>query len=434
MKKHSLFAVFVALLCTIALQANDVVLHDFESSNPAVGVKYGAAFEMVANPLPGGLNTTANVGKISRTSANWYELIYFPVSFEVPANTKKYVHMLVKFPAQPDIAIRYDATSAGGDGSADIRSTNKYTALGEWQGLVFEVSGGTTGRNVIQLNILADMGWNNSPSGFVLNATDKFGYIDQIVVNDNPLPLGTTYFTGNSVFDFEPATAGNITGVVTHAHGDNTVTYPVANPDKTGINITENAGKRVATAGANWWTGMEFTMNSPILVDDQHNYLHIMMMVPEDGQRVVFDVRQGATKVISDRVVTIPTANVWHDVVIDVNNIVYISGIAIKAGHWDGTAVGDYYFDEIWIDDNANPRVNPGTSIENLSGSLTIRMLNNTIHFEDAENQNSTITIFNSVGSKIHSFTLANQKQLELPGSGLYIIQSSDFTRKVLVP
>lgn len=434
MKTSLLFSLLLAIMSIVAINASDVVLNNFESGSPEVTVKYGAAFEKVANPASGGINTTENVGKISRTSVNWYEFIYFPVNFEVPANTKKYVHMVVKFPAQPDIAIRYDAASAGADGSADIRSTNKYTALGEWQGLVFEVNGGSTGRTVIQLNILADMGWNNSPSGFVLNNSDKFGYIDNIIVNDNPLPLGTEYFSGNNIFDFEAGTSANISGVVTYGDGNNPVTYPVENPVKTGINITDNAGKRVASAMTNWWTGMEFTINSPVKVDDQHKYLHIMMMVPVDGQKVVFDVKQGATKVINDRVVEIATANIWHDVVIDVSDMVYISGIGIKAGHWDGTAAGDYYFDEIWIDDNPASRVNPGTSNIQINESIDMRIVNKTVYFENSSNSNSHINIYNVSGQRVLSFNLHERLSAELTQAGMYIIQVDGISKKILIP
>jgi hypothetical protein len=431
MKKTLLLLIgaFVGMLTTSNVNAQ--VLNDFESGSPAVVTKYGASYSTVANPLSAGLNTTENCGKIGRTTSNWWEMIYFPVSFSVPANTKYYVHILVKYDAQPDVAIRVDATTAGGDGSADIRAMNTYSNIGQWQDLVFEVNGGSGGRNVIQIIFLADLGFNNNPAVRVLNNTDKFAYIDEIVVNTNPLPRGTTYIVANNLWDFEPGTTGNIGGVTTYADGNNPVTYPTANPLKNGLNNTNNSGKRVAAASTNWYTGFEYSFSSPVQIDDNHKYLHALVMVPQAGQKVVFDVKVGSTKVISDRVHTIPTANEWHDVVLDVSTYPFISGGAIKCGHWDGTAVGEYYVDELYLDNNPNPRVDVTTSLNGLKNARMIFAQGNTIIIEP--NEVCTANIFDISGHLIAEKQVIGRTEIKVSNPGIYIVNIANESTRVAV-
>lgn len=161
--------------------------NDFEPSaqSRTVGTAYGASFATVANPNPTGLNTTANCAKIGRTGANWYELIQYPINVTFPANSTQYIHILVNYAAQPDISMRLD-------GATDIRPNSFYTNFGQWQDLVVTIHGGSAGFTSTNLMILSDLGFNNTPTGFVLNNTDKFGYLDEIVVNSDPNPRSAT--------------------------------------------------------------------------------------------------------------------------------------------------------------------------------------------------------------------------------------------------
>jgi len=424
--KTKTLLLFLAALSLKSLMAADVVLNNFESSTPTVTAQYGATFANVANPNPTGYNTTANCEKIGRTSTNWYELIQFPVSFTVPANTKQYIHILVNYLAQPDISIRIN-------GNTDIRAINLYTNFGQWQDLVFEISGGTAGATVTNLMILPDIGYNNSPAGQILNNTDKFGYIDEITLNNNPLPLGSTYLTVNNLVDFEPGTANNITGVVTYANTTNPVTYPITNPYMTGMNTTNNVGKRTSDGSSSlWYAGFGFTFKNPVLVDATHKYLHIMITVPVNGQSVSFDVSQGATKVIADGVKVITTANTWQDVVIDVSSMAYISSMAIKCGTPSATAAGDYYFDEIRIDNDPTPRSNTATALNATTISSKIYSSNGNIVIE-SNTIGAKVTVFNSCGQKVASKEIGTNASILVKNKGIYFVNIGNETTKVIV-
>lgn len=122
------------------------------------------------------------------------------------------MHIKVNYYAQPDGSIRIDAANANADGSADIRALNKYTDLGKWQDLVFEMDGGASGRTVTAFVVLPDLGFENFPAGLVLNNTDKFGYIDDFIVNNSPTSLSVSKLeTVNSISIYPNPTSDFLT-------------------------------------------------------------------------------------------------------------------------------------------------------------------------------------------------------------------------------
>lgn len=160
-----------------------VELVDFETPvNVSTG--FGATFEVAVNPIQSGLNTTENVGRIGRTSTNWYELIDIAASFNIPPGETKYVHVMVLYPAEPGLLIRMN--KVGNEGN--ISPLNSYTDVGQWQDMVFEVSGGTDGKDVEFVRFLGDTGFGNESSGSVLSNEDQYGLIDEIVISNDPTP------------------------------------------------------------------------------------------------------------------------------------------------------------------------------------------------------------------------------------------------------
>lgn len=179
------------LLCLSTLWVGttfgQTMVNDFESGSPTTNAKFGATFSIVSNPNTTG-NTTANVAKIGRTTANWYEGISFNLAspYVIPAGVTKYFHVLVNFAAQADIGARFDITDADTTGgSTTIRATNMYTNFGQWQDIVFAVEGGDSGLTVNAILFHADIGANNDPKGQILNNTDQFGYVDEFSFSDN---------------------------------------------------------------------------------------------------------------------------------------------------------------------------------------------------------------------------------------------------------
>ncbi len=195
-KKSTLL--FLLLTCMFSFVHGQTLVADFDAVSPTVTTLYGSTFSVSPSPNPVG-NAT-NCGKIGRTTGLWYELITFPItSYVVPANTTKYLHILVNFPAQPDVVVRIDASEADIDGTASIRPLNKYTTFNEWEDLVVQVDGGTNGVTVNYIIIMADAGFNNVPPGKILNNSTSFGYIDNITFSDDATLTNNKYELDNSI-------------------------------------------------------------------------------------------------------------------------------------------------------------------------------------------------------------------------------------------
>ena len=249
---------FIACI-SASVYGQDTVLNDFEPGSPAVTASYGAEFAIIANPVPTG-NPSANCGQIKRTSGNWYELIRFDAAFSVPANTKKYIHLLVRYTTAeaPNMSVRVDSVD-GNDGSVDIHPINTYITPGTWQDMVFEIPGGDAGINPTQVLFFADA------SIKALNNTDSFALIDQVVLNGSDTPIG--YEPKDMMLnDFEPSSP-----VVTASYGAEFANVP--NPLAKG-NPTANVGE-IKRTGTNWYELIRFGtyFNIPA---NKTRYIHVL--------------------------------------------------------------------------------------------------------------------------------------------------------------
>lgn len=328
---------------------NAQVLNDFETGSPAVTAAYGAEFSAIANPDPTG-NTTATVGQVKRTSDAWYELIRFNASFSIPANTTKYVHMLVRYTSAtiPNMSIRVDAVG-GNDGSVDIHPLNTYNTPGDWMDMVFKIDGGESGINPTEILFFADASVNT------LNNTDSFAQIDEFVLNDSDAPIG--YVPQDMMLnDFEdgsPATAAY--------YGAEFAI--VANPLTTG-NSSPNVAEIKRTSGA-WYELIRFAkfFNVPA---NTTRYIHVLVKytsttVPNISIRVDggAEGNDGSTDIHP----TVDYTNVgqWQDMVfaipggengVSVTHILFFADASVNTlNNTDSFA----YIDQMQINDNAEP-------------------------------------------------------------------------------
>jgi len=260
--------------------------------------------------------------------------------------------------------------------------------------------------------------------------------MDNIELNNNPLPRGgVTYMTDNNLCDFETdiSTSTTIKDLYTFADATNTVTYPVANPFSTGANITNNVGKRTTPSTAvNWFTGFGFTLKNPILIDNNHKYLHVLVTVPTDGQNVNISLKQGANT-SADIQKTITLANVWQDFVVDLSSYSFISDIFVKCGDWGGVnAAGDYYFDEIRIDNDPTPRSNTATALNSAVNNSKIYSSNGNIVIE-SNTIGANVTVFNSCGQKVATKEIGTNASISVKNKGIYFVNIGNETTKVIV-
>ncbi len=356
MKKITLICIAVFFAISAQVYSADIVVADFESGTAPVG-SAGATSALVANPLIAGINTTANVVRVGRSNQNnYYSAIPLTKSFVVTKGTSKYLHILAKYDARPYFQVVLTGPSK------TYKPYRGYVRIGEWQDIVIELKNpDAVDYSVTGMNIQFDCSstFANPVVNNVLATNTGFAYLDEVIINDSPTPRGLIYNDAEyrNIYDFEAAVPSSISDIVTFTTVNGVVTYPESNPFTNGINTTANCGKRTYVSGTNFWAGFQFEFVNPVFVDAEHRYLHVMMTVPADNAKISLDARKDNISTIKDRPYTITSADTWEDVVLDLNALPYVSGISIKCGVNNGNIVGNYYFDEISINGNPNPRV-----------------------------------------------------------------------------
>ncbi|WP_396600900.1 T9SS type A sorting domain-containing protein [Algibacter sp. R77976] len=189
---------FLFLICCSGFIYGQTMVDDFESgAGGLVANAGGITTAVVANPNPSGINTTANCMEVKRSATQWWILAGVNVTpdLAISDTETKYLSMLVYYPAQPDLAIRFDAPDDGSNGTGTVRALNAYTTPNQWQEIVFEIKDNDTGATsfthgtLFRLSIHPDIGFENDPAGQVLDAAGTIaGYIDQIqILDSNPL-------------------------------------------------------------------------------------------------------------------------------------------------------------------------------------------------------------------------------------------------------
>ncbi|MFS4481561.1 T9SS type A sorting domain-containing protein [Hyunsoonleella sp. 2307UL5-6] len=193
--KQKITFLILLLMTGSGLIFGQTMVNDFESgATGLLNVGGGITTGVVANPNPTGLNTTANCLEIQRTGAQWWIFQGLDVNDLAISSTESFfISMMLHLPAQGDIGIRFDAPDDASNGTNIVRALNSYTDFNQWQEIIFEVKDNQdatafTLGTLFRLTFHPDMGFENEPVGQILNATDAFGYIDQVqILQNNPL-------------------------------------------------------------------------------------------------------------------------------------------------------------------------------------------------------------------------------------------------------
>jgi hypothetical protein len=197
---------FLALLLIFSIFSGfsqEILVNDFEPGFAAPLDDSGQLIlEVVANPDPTGLNTTANVLKISRTATKrWWDYVGIDVAdMTINAAEIKYLSVMLYYQGIADIGIRFDAPSDTDTGVTTVRPLNAFDYnLNEWQELVFEIKDGPdafafTKGTLYRLTLHPDIGdqpddIDNIPSrNYILDGTEQVAYFDQFrILDENPL-------------------------------------------------------------------------------------------------------------------------------------------------------------------------------------------------------------------------------------------------------
>lgn len=197
MKKITLFTL-LSLIATVGF--SQVVVQDFESADLEFRTLQNIAVETVPNPVKDDANSSDNCMQISSTDGNhqWWALFEIPIDpiATISISETKFLSVMVNYPAQPDLVVRFDANEEKPDGTNNslARALNVYdsTAPNTWQEIVWEIKDGPndfafTLGTLDRIIFHPDVAGKNEPKGRVLSDV-TFGYIDNVrILDENPL-------------------------------------------------------------------------------------------------------------------------------------------------------------------------------------------------------------------------------------------------------
>ena len=301
MKKLVLFIALVFISAIGYLNAQ--VIENFESI--PLNMMLGGAddlstMEVVANPDPSGINTSATVVKFTRDMngvpwGGFWSALPTPVDL----TTNKYVHVKVW---KPRISILKFKVEGGPSANLEIPSMNPQTLTGQWEDIVFDFTEVTGNWNTVVF--MPDF---EDP---ITLTEDIIIYFDDIMVNNDPNPNTAA---GYIIENLEHIPINLMLG---GAEDLSTMTV-VANPDPSGINPSATVMEFFRDKDGVPWGGFWSTLPVPIDVTT-NKYFHVKVWKTRISPIKFKIEKPGENHEIASMNAQTLT-NEWQDMVFDVS-------------------------------------------------------------------------------------------------------------------
>ncbi len=338
------------------------------------------------NPATDGINETDRSLLIETiTAPDWWGN-FFNFRLEAPVTiteSNRYLHI---FHYRENLTNGWSVSinanePLGDDAQGNLRFDGDNTTAGVWEDIVIDLNHLiTTGVDFEKFMLIVDKNWDGDNSD---NPPTKY-YFDEIVLSDDPTPRttagsGTLLLSGEippepiNYADFAEWTIDDVNMIPAwyHDFGDgNYVTWAV-NPDADGANTSMNSLLVKTIAAPNWWGNfLNFRLETPITITEENRYLHFYhyrenltdgWSVSINSNEPLTDADQGTLRFDGQNT----TAGVWEDIVIDLNHLIgnsidFEKFMIIADTNWDGNndanVPTEYYFDEIILSNDPNPR------------------------------------------------------------------------------
>ncbi len=342
----------------INLAGGQTVILDFESDETSATFSYfgssldGTTANIVANPNPTGINTSANVGEhVKPAGALTFAGAFATPPTPIDVTGGEQVCMKVHFDNPGNVQLKLEASTTGGDNWEVALPVN---TAGEWTEVCFDT------------NQPSDAGPNTPAAGNI--------YATMVVFFDFGMEGGdtdVTYYFDDVVV--QPA-GGTCTTIVDHEADETTTNFQyfgssldgtqnniVANPNPTGINTSANVGEHIKPADALTFAGAFANPATPIDVTGGEE---ICMKVHFDNPgNVQFKLENSTTGGDNwELLQQVSTTGEWTEVCFDTNqpsdagpntpaagNIYSTVVIFFDFGFEGGETDVTYYFDDIEV-------------------------------------------------------------------------------------
>jgi len=295
-------------------------MQDFESAAPTFTV-FGniAATEVIANPDATGLNKTANVAKVTKTSGSE---VWAGTFFETnePINFANFPYLNIKT-WSPKVGAVVKVKVENQDASITYEVDMKTTIANKWESISYDFSNAPAA-SYVRLVVFFDFGNAGDGSEY---------YFDEVSV-----------FKPKLVQDFEGA-APTFT-----VFGNIAATEVIDNPDKSGLNTTTKVAKLTKSAGSEVCAGTFFQTTEAL---DFSTFKNISMKTwsPKSGAVIKMKLENADASITHEVDVTTSDANTWQQLVYDFSGAPTANYVRIVVFFDFGNAGDDslYYYDEI---------------------------------------------------------------------------------------
>jgi hypothetical protein len=303
------------------------MVEDFEGTPPAFTV-FGdiAPTEVVSNPDASGVNISANVAQLTKTSGSQFWAGTF---FETgtPLDLASFGQINVKtWSPKSGIVVKLKLENA--DASITHEVDLNTSVINAWENLLYDFSGAPVA-DYVRIVIFFDFG--NAGDGSVYYFDDI-----ELVGSGGIPPLEFENFEGTP-----PAFT---------VFGDIAATEVIANPDVSGINTTGNVAQLTKSNGSQVWAGTFFEVSTPL---DFVSYSKISVKTwsPKSGIVVKLKLENADASITHEVDLNTSALNTWEELVYDFSAAPPADYVRIVIFFDFGNAGDDsiYYFDEFTL-------------------------------------------------------------------------------------
>ncbi|MFA5816755.1 MAG: T9SS type A sorting domain-containing protein [Bacteroidales bacterium] len=294
---------------------------------------------VVPNPDPTGINTSTNVVKFVRGKGDPWGGFYATLPTAVDVTANKFVHVKVWKPRISPVKFKLE------NPNFEVASVNPQTIVNGWEELVFDFSAATG--DYTKIVFMPDF---EDP----VTLTDYITiYFDDLTINNDP-NVGSAAVQVMEDYEHIPL------NIMLGGSEDLSSFSLVANPDKSGVNLSDYVIKFHRDMNGVPWGG--FYSGTPIDVTT-NKYMHVKVWKPRISP-IVFKIEGGAAGTVEHPSMNPQTATgVWVD---------YVFNFSEKTGTYPTivfmpdfedpmtlTEDIDIYFDDIILNNDPNPMTPP---------------------------------------------------------------------------
>lgn len=263
----------------------------------------GGMMARVENPDKTGLNTSNNVLRMVKGAGQIWGGAFFNLGSEINFSTVKEFKALVWSP-RADAKMLFKVENSA-NAAQNFEKEVTIGVANAWTEVTFDYSGINTANPYDRIVLIFDLGTQGDGSS-------NFTFFIDNIVHGDPVPPPTATLG----FPVTAEEAGIDWGTLV-TNFDGGVLTRIPNPDKSGLNTSNNVLQMVKNTGAPWG-GALFPLSANFDLSAGKTIFKVLVWSPRVGAKMLFKLENESNGGINaEREVTIDVANAWTELTFD---------------------------------------------------------------------------------------------------------------------